>query len=117
MRNLYFKNLTSNDGRRKVLVSSEIVDKQGVRSIIRRHFVCAVREIKDNKMQKHQPYLYVLTERNTKEHRERFFCKLKGSVYAVSQGRIFLILFIHSLQINLIGISQHLVKYNEEEIT
>ncbi|MEK6727271.1 MAG: hypothetical protein AABY28_01175 [Candidatus Omnitrophota bacterium] len=102
MRDLLYKNLTSSDGKKRILASSEIVDKEGVRSIIRRKFVCMVKEIKDNKMgEKPLPYLYVLKERNTFEQKERFYCRLKGSVYAVSGRRLFLILYTHSLKISL----------------
>ncbi len=45
MRDLLFKNLTSDDRKRKILASSEIVEKEGVRSIIRRHFICIIRQI------------------------------------------------------------------------
>jgi len=115
MRDLLFRTLTSDDKRRKVLTSCEIVDRQGVRSVIRRHFVCMVKEIKDNRAERPLPYVYVLKEHNSKEHKEKFFCRIKGSIYAVSNGRLFLILFMHSLKINLVAISQNLTKYNEEE--
>jgi len=115
MRDLLFKNLTSNDKKRKILASSEIIDKQGVRSIIRRHFVCLVKEIKDNQIEKPLPYLYVLNERNNREQKEKFFCRIKGSLYAISDGRLFLILFMHSLKIILVATPQDLMKYSEEE--
>ncbi|OGX41121.1 MAG: hypothetical protein A2984_02125 [Omnitrophica WOR_2 bacterium RIFCSPLOWO2_01_FULL_41_12] len=113
MRDLLFKNLTSQDRKRKIIASSEIVDRQGVRSIVRRHFICTVREIHHNQMQKPQPYLYVLKEHNTKEQQEKFFCRIKGSIYAVSNGRLFLIHFMHSLKISLKAISQDLIQYSE----
>ena len=115
MRDLLFKNLTSEDKKRRIIVTSEIVDKAGVRSIIRRHFVCMVKEIKDNQMQRPLPYLYVLREHNNKEQKEKFFCKMKGSIYAVNNDRLFLILFMHSLKINLIAISQDSMEYSSEE--
>lgn len=105
MRDLIFKNLTSSDKKRRVIASYETVDKQGVHSIIQRHFVCIVREINDYQLQKPSPYLYVLKEHNTREQREKFFCKIKGSVCAVSNGRMFLILFMHTLRINLTSTS------------
>lgn len=108
MRDLIFKNLTSGDKKRKVIASSEIMDKQGVRSIIHRHFVCIVREIKDKNMQKPQPYLYILKEHNALKHNEKFFCRIKGSVYAIANGKVFLILFMHSLKISLATIPQGL---------
>lgn len=113
MRDLLFKNLTSNDKRRRIISSSEIVDKQGVRSIIHRHFVYIVKEIKNNQIYRPLPYLYVLKEHNNKEQKEKFFCRIKGSVCAVNNGRLFLILFMHSLKINLKAIPQDLVKYSE----
>jgi len=111
MRDLLFKNLTSDDKKRKILTSSEIMDKQGVRSIIHRHFVCMVKEIKDKQISKPQPYLYVLKEHNNREQREKFFCRIKGSIYAVHKGRLFLILFMHSLKISLTPVPQDSFKY------
>lgn len=104
MRDLVFKNLTSLNKQRRILASSEIMDKKGVRSIIHRHFVCIVKEIKANQVSKPSSYLYVLRKRNTKEQEEKFFCRIKGSVYAIIDGRLFLILFMHSLKINLVPV-------------
>lgn len=103
MRDLLFKNLTSTDKKRKIISSSEIMDQEGVRSIIRRHFVCLVKEVQDKEADKPLPYLYVLKARNTKEHKEKFFCRIKGSVYASSGEKLYLLLFMHSLKINLMS--------------
>lgn len=102
MRDLLFKNLTSEDKKRRVIITSEIADKDGVRSVIRRHFVCIVKEAEEDQGQRIAPYIYVLKEHNTKEHREKFFCRIKGSIYAICGERRYLILFTHSLKINLI---------------
>jgi len=117
MRDLLFKNLTSNDKKRRIIASSEIVERDGVRSIIRRHFACLVKELKDSKLQKPLPYLYVLKEHNNKERKERFFCRIKGSIYAVNNGKLFLILFMHSLKIDLSSTPENSVKYSEEDNT
>ena len=109
MRDLLFKNLTSNDRKRRVISSSEITDKEGMRSIIRRHFVCMVREVKDGGIDKPAPYLYVIKEHNSKEHKEKFFCKIKGSVCALNRGRLFLIVFMHSLRIDLLSSPQNVI--------
>jgi len=104
MRDLLFKNLTSGDHKRRIIASSEIVDKQGVRSIIRRHFICMLKEISDeHNIEKPLPYLYVLKEHNTKEHKEKFFCKIKGSFCAINKGKLFLVVFMHSLKIDLVA--------------
>ena len=104
MRDLVFKNLTSADRKRRIVASSEILDRQGVRSIIRRHFVCLMKEVKSFDMPKPAPYLYVLKQRNSREQQEKFFCRIKGSLYAVNKGRLFLIIFTHSLKINLMPV-------------
>lgn len=106
MRDLLFKNLTSNDKRRKIITSSEIVDREGVRSVINRHFVCLVKEIPNSDVDKPQPYVHVVKEHNSREQKEKFFCKIKGSVCTVSNGRLFLVLFVHSLKISLISTQQ-----------
>ncbi len=106
MRDIVFKNLTSESKKRKIIASSEIMDREGVRSIIHRHFICVIREITNKEMHKPTPYLYVLKEHNNKEQREKFFCKIKGSIYAVNKDKLYQILFMHSLKINLTAIPQ-----------
>jgi hypothetical protein len=101
MRDLLFKNLTFPARGRKIIASSEVADKEGVHSVVRRHFSYIVRPVGGPQIAKPQPYLYVLKERNTKLKREHFFCKVKGSVLAVNQGNFYLILFVHTLSVNL----------------
>lgn len=106
MRDLLYKNLTSQDKRRKVIACSEISDKQGVRSIIRRHFIYMVKEINNASPQKPDSYLYVLKARDTKNQTEKFLCRIKGSVFAAHNGKLFLIIFQHSLKITLTSIPE-----------
>lgn len=108
MRDLLFKNLTSGDKKRRVISSSEVMDREGVRTTIHRHFVCIVKEVQQAQLKPPLPYIYVLKDRNSRQQRERFFCRIKSSVYAVSNGKLFLILFMHSLKINLITITDEL---------
>lgn len=108
MRDLVFKNLVSHAKKRRIIASSEIADKQGMRSVIRRHFICLVKEIKDNEFSPPQPHLYVLKEHNSKEQKKRFFCRIKGSVYFTVKGRIYIALFTHSLKITLSVLPQKL---------
>ena len=112
MRDLLFRNLTSLDRKRKILASSEIFDKSGVRTVVRRHFVYLVKELPvDVKFEKQPPYLFILKVRDTKEKVEKFFCRMKGSVYAISGDRAYLITFMHSLKICLTAIPDSLMKY------
>ena len=101
MRDLLYKNLTFPNRGRKIIASSEVVDKEGVHSVVRRHFAYIVKSIKSSDEVKTQPYLYVLKERNTQQKREHFFCKMKGSILALNQGKLMHILFVHTLNIQL----------------
>lgn len=107
MRDLLFKNLTSLDKKRKVILSSEILDRKGVRRVIRRHFICIIKELQNNcEIKTPLPCLYVLKEHNQKAQREKFFCRIKGSLYVINNGKPALILFMHSLKITLIALTQ-----------
>jgi hypothetical protein len=101
MRNLVFKNLTSHIKKRKIISSSEIVDRQGMHSVIRRHFIGIVKEINDERLFQLPPYVYILKEHNNKEQKERFFCRIKGYMYLRVDERKFVIFFMRSLKITL----------------
>ncbi len=114
MRELIFKNLTSQDKRKKIIVSSEQVQKSGIRTHTIRRLICLIREIKPQEaLRKSLPYLYVLKERNHKQKSRRFFCRIKGSIYATNNGCLYLISFVHSLKINLKVLSSHPAEYLE----
>lgn len=101
MRNLLFKNLTSVSRGRKIVASSEIMDKEGVHSVIHRHFACTIKQVDSSSITKPAPYLYILKEKKLKEKKEHFFCKVKGSFLALNQGKLLLIQFIHTLNVEL----------------
>ncbi|MBM3244193.1 MAG: hypothetical protein FJZ15_00150 [Candidatus Omnitrophica bacterium] len=110
MRDLVFKNLISDEKKRRIISSSETMDENGVKSIIHRHFVYIVKDIADEgQAQKPLPYLYVLKSKDTKTHKEKFFCRIKGSVYAKNQGKPVMILFMHSLKISFAAESEGLL--------
>lgn len=113
MRDLTFKNLTSSDKRKRIISSSETADEEGVHILIRRHFVCLVREIEGTTVKKQDSSLSVIRIRNTREQRERFFSKFKGSICAVSKGKLFLISYIHSLVVDLEATHQDVAEYRK----
>ena len=108
MRDLLFKNLTSGDRKRRIIASSEIMDRGGVHSVIHRHVICLVKEVRCATIARPLPSVYLLKERNTQEQEERFLCRIKGSAYAVYNGKVYLLLFAHSLhiQLNFAGIAE-----------
>ena len=101
MRDLLFKNLTSSDRRKRVISSCETVEKEGMRTVIRRHFVCKVIEIGDALRKKPLTQIYIRRIYDHIQQEKILFCRMKGSLYAKSKGRLFLILFGHSFKIDL----------------
>jgi len=104
MRDILYKNLTSAGRKRKVIATIETSDSRGVRSVVRRHFVYIAREIEEGAPTPVTPGVIIVKERNNKEQWERFFCKIKGSIVARYEDRLFLIVFVHSLRISLSAI-------------
>jgi len=102
MRQIIFKNLTSPDKRKKVIVNEETFEKSGIRTHIIRHLICLIEEVSpQDKVSVPSPCLYVLKERNHQKQIERFIFRLKGSIYAVCGGNLYLISFLHSLKIHM----------------
>ncbi|MBU0503745.1 MAG: hypothetical protein ABH882_02970 [Candidatus Omnitrophota bacterium] len=101
MRDLLYKNLTSLDKKKRIIASSETLDKEGLRRVIHRHFVYMVKEAKQQDNSKPTPYVYVLKERNNAQQKEKFFCRIKGSMYLTQDNKLYLIVFMHSLKISL----------------
>lgn len=101
MRDLLFKNIISADKKRRVLVSQETSQKNGVLTSVQRKLVCLVKEMDRASAPVSSPQIVVVKERNNGLGYQRFFCRMKGQLYAVNNGHLFLIIFSHSLKINL----------------
>jgi len=114
MRDLLFKNLTSEDHGRKILSSSETVDKDGMRTTVHRHFVYFVRQIEKKPDVAEQPFLSVIKEHNSKQKYERFYCRMKGSMILLKEGKLLKIDFMHSLRIHLATLTEGLSYYPTE---
>ncbi|MCM8791898.1 MAG: hypothetical protein NC826_01950 [Candidatus Omnitrophica bacterium] len=102
MRQIIFKNLTSPDRRKKIIVNNELFEKSGVRTSISRHLICLVRKVNpQEKIIQPVPYLYILKECNHQKQLERFIFRFKGSIYTISGDNLYLITFLHSLKIHM----------------
>ena len=102
MRDLVVKHLTSPDRRKKLISSCETTQLKGRRTIIRRHFVYKIIDINDCDLsERPAPEVYVRRICNHFKRQETFFYRLKSSLYAKSNGRVYLILFGHSFKIDL----------------
>lgn len=101
MRDLVFKNITSNQKKRKILCTYEATEQGGVATRIKRSFVYIVKNAQDDKSPAPLPHLYLLKIKDTRTREEKFLCRIKGSLYTASDNRMFRVIFSHSLSINL----------------
>ncbi|MFA5276247.1 MAG: hypothetical protein WC417_05085 [Candidatus Omnitrophota bacterium] len=107
MRDLLYKNLTSDDKRRKIIASSEISDKEGVRSAVHRHFIWIVKEVSNRDIRnKPASSIYIIKEKVNSEYKQRFICRIKGGLYVAVRNKVFLVTYVHSLKICLQDLTQ-----------
>jgi len=115
MRELIFKNLTSENKRRKDLYISETLDKDGVRTITRRHSVYIIgnrNKVKDEKeLMQHKTqnpinttsrHVFIFKKRDTKLKKDSFICDVVGKFYAVVKNDLYSVAFKHSFEIDFL---------------
>ena len=102
MRDMVFKNLTSQDKRKKVLWASETINEDGILTRIHKYLIYIVKEVKKEEAKKTpKPEVYVTKQRNTKDRTEKFQIKMKGNIYCLAKERCFFVSFCHTLKIDL----------------
>ena len=113
MRELLFKNLTSNDHKKRDVFAQEMVNKNGVLATSERrclYFIKDKIEINNpmdlvklakikKKDQDNNRCFHVLKEHDSKTGIDKLICKLKGTFYAVVGKSIYCIVFIHSFKV------------------
>ncbi len=102
MRDLVFKNLTSKDRTRKILLAKETIDEDGIQTRIHKHLIYNVSEVKEGQtMEKVDGELFITKEKNTKLKTESFFIKMKSGMFANCNNKVFMVNFLQSLKIEL----------------
>lgn len=103
MRDLVFKNLTSKDRSRKILLARETIDEDGIHTRIQKHLIYNVRELSQDSSSKEEikSELFITKEKNTKLKTESFFIKMKSGMYANCNEKVFIVNFLQSLKIEL----------------
>ena len=82
MRDMVFKNLTSQDRKKRVLWASETINEEGILTKIHKYLIYIIREVgRDEELNAEKPQVYVLKYRDTKEKTEKFHIKMKGGIY------------------------------------
>lgn len=116
MRELVFKNLTSDDRRRKDLYISETIDKNGVKTITQRHSVYIIRDHnrfnnvaelikwqKNTHINGNKRHVFIFKKRDTKSKKESFVCDVVGTFYAVLKTHVYSIAFKHSFEVDFLA--------------
>lgn len=108
MRDLVFKNLTSRDRSRKILLAKETINEDGIHTRIQKHLIYDVRELKQEPSKKEdiKNELFITKEKNSKQKTESFFIKMKSGMYANCNNKLFLVNFLQSLKIELSPIAK-----------
>ncbi|MEK7173283.1 MAG: hypothetical protein AAB740_04920 [Patescibacteria group bacterium] len=101
MHDLIFKNLTSFDRKKRVLLAFERFNKDGVFTEKERKFIYLIREVSSANAVLDPPQLFVVKSVDSKTLQERFFCKIKASLYVQNEKKLFLVRFRHSIRIKL----------------
>ncbi|MBI5872941.1 MAG: hypothetical protein HZB36_02210 [Candidatus Omnitrophica bacterium] len=102
MRDMIFKNLTSQDKKKRVLWASEVINEDGILTRIHKYLIYIVKEVnKEDAHRTERPEVFVVKNRNTKEKTEKFHIKMKGSVYCLAKDKCFFVSFCHTLKIDL----------------
>lgn len=110
MKNLIFKNITSENRRQRILYSSESTEQEGIRTVVNRHLICRIHNVVEAEESLQPPALYVIKKRDTQANSEAFYCRIKGLMYMSDKHRLHLVSFIHSLRIQLKAVSMPIDK-------
>jgi hypothetical protein len=101
MRDLLFRNLTSQEKKRRRLSLSESVNQDGMSARSQRHIVYSIQEVQDTNKILEKPVLSVIKLHDSRVKVDRLFCKMKGKIFALHEGKIYLVSFVHTLKIEL----------------
>lgn len=118
MRELLFKNITSDNKRRRDLIVSETSERNGVKTVTQRHSMyildsCTkfntleeLAEWKKNIGVNKKRHIFILKRHDTKLRKDTFICDVVGKFYAVTNQDIYAIAFKHSFEIEFSHLEQ-----------
>lgn len=115
MRELLFKNITSENKKRKDLYVTETFDRDGITTTTQRHSTYIIgscnkfknleemMEWKKNAgMAVNKRHIFIIKKRDTKLNKDMFICDVVGKFYAVSGCDIYSVAFKHSFEVDFL---------------
>ncbi|MBU1932929.1 MAG: hypothetical protein KKC66_03405 [Candidatus Omnitrophica bacterium] len=115
MRELVFKNLTSLDKKRRDLLISETVEKNGIKTITKRHSVYIIGNRKkvcndeslflENILPSNydKRHVFIYKKKNTKQGKDSFTCDVVGKFCAVVRDEVYSIAFKHTFEVDFVA--------------
>ena len=115
MREMLFKNLTSEDAHRRDLILSETILEGNLRVKTQRRSTYYIKDCKpiskypnidkikskDGKSNNHKKHCYILKNHNTKTGEDKLFFRTRGTVYAIIGDYVYEIGFLNAFKVNL----------------
>lgn len=102
MRDVVYRNITSQDKGRRVMASSEVCQGNGLRTTVVRHFICVIRKAQDRAVgEVFKPRIYIYRYYDTGKQRERFFCRIRDRFCLMLGSQIYQAEFLESVRINV----------------
>ena len=113
MRELVYKNLTTGNKKRKDLFITETVEKDGLKTVTRRHSMYVVgghtrfsnpKEVmyfkKIRSAGANKRHIFIFKKRDSISKKDIFVCDVVGKFYAVVKNDLYSVAFKHSLEID-----------------
>ena len=113
MRELVFKNLTSGNKKRKDLFITETVERDGLKTVTRRHSMYIIgghtrfdnsKEVMHfknvNSIDTNKRHIFIFKKRDSMSKKDIFVCDVVGRFYAAVKNDLYSVAFKHSLEID-----------------
>lgn len=105
-REILFKNLSTNDRKRRVFSSCVVDENPNFVTTTERKYVYLIRKVL-NKGKSLAPQVHIKNERDSVSQEHKFNCLIKGGFYAANSQDLFHIRYAHSLEIVIKSQPQH----------
>ncbi len=115
MREMVFKNMTSEDKKRRDLYITETIEQDGKKTVTQRHSIYTIKShskfnnakelidwqktVPANRNNRH---IFIFKKRDTRLKKDSFVCDVVGNVYAVVKNELYSIAFKHSFEIDFL---------------
>ncbi len=102
MREILYKNETSEKNKRRVICVSEISESESYLTRVRRTFIYIIEKAMESQESLSHPVFHITKFFNTKTKTEKFSFRIKGTFYIIKETGSVKINFNHALRIDVV---------------